>query len=268
MRSSDLLSKEWCDVIFENRNKDYGAYALRRQAGMRYRRTLLILLSIFLFFLVLGTGTYLYARRIIKDKMKEAQAALEEMRRADHKDGYELKFLSTARMLPATRITPGAKESTVPAIVDGPTTATPQAGKDGPISYDPDEELIQTPIVDTTGLGNEELPIAKQKIVPTEVVSQIPEFPGGAKAFMKWLDQHIVYPQQCLQRKQEGQLTASFIIGTDGYATDIEIKNAFDVLAYRTVMNALKRMPKWKPGTDQLGNPTPVKITVPILFKQ
>ena len=40
MRSSELLSKQWCDLVFENRNREYGAYRLRAQAGQRYRRAL------------------------------------------------------------------------------------------------------------------------------------------------------------------------------------------------------------------------------------
>ena len=36
MQSGNLLSKDWCDMVFENRNKAYGAYRLRAQAGRRY----------------------------------------------------------------------------------------------------------------------------------------------------------------------------------------------------------------------------------------
>ena len=59
----------------------------------------------------------------------------------------------------------------------------------------------------------------------------------------------------------------SFIVDTDGYATDLKVENAFDVEVYRAILNAFKRMPKWKPGTDELGRITPVKISVPVKFQ-
>jgi periplasmic protein TonB len=52
-----------------------------------------------------------------------------------------------------------------------------------------------------------------------------------------------------------------------GHTTDLEVKNAFDAKIYKAAMDALKRMPKWKPGTDDKGDPTPVKITIPVDFK-
>lgn len=58
----------------------------------------------------------------------------------------------------------------------------------------------------------------------------------------------------------------TFIVGTDGYAQELEVKGAFDAEIYRTIKNAFSRMPKWRPGTDEQGKPTPVKITIPIKF--
>ena len=58
----------------------------------------------------------------------------------------------------------------------------------------------------------------------------------------------------------------SFVVGTDGYAQDLEVKGAFDAEIYRTIKNAFSRMPKWQPGKNEQGELTPVKITVPIKF--
>ena len=84
---------------------------------------------------------------------------------------------------------------------------------------------------------------------------------------MKWLDEHIVYPSNCITAKKEGSITLTFIVGKDGYAKDFDVKNAFDSAIYRTAMDALKRMPKWKPGTNEKGEPTDVRITIPVDFK-
>lgn len=264
MHTSNIFSKEWCDLVFEGRNKEYGAYKLREQTGARYRRVLFILFgTLAIVLLIKGTLT-LYTRLVDAKSMKEAADAFAQ-KPSDLKEGYKVKFISTARQAPSMRMAPGAKSGT-PRIVEGnPMTET--IGVDGPIDYDPEQNVVTTPIVDTTGIHDESLPIVKQKIVPTEQVSQIPDFPGGLRAFMRWLDKHLVYPANCINNNQQGSITLTFIIGTDGYATDVEVKNAFNPEIYRSALNTLKSMPKWKPGTDEHGHPTPVRITIPVDFK-
>ncbi len=251
--------------MFEGRNKAYGAYRLRAQAGMRYGRALLTVVGAFVLVAGIYTGVSLYTRYLIKKSMDEAADALLSHKPSDLKEGYKMKFLSTARMAPHERMAPGAKRG-APVIVEGlPPLST--IGADGPISYDPEQEMITTPIVDTTNINDPDLPIAKQKIVPTEVVEAMPEFPGGPKAFMKWIDDHMVYPQSCIRSEKQGIVQLSFIVGTDGYAKNFEIKNAFDTQIYRAALIALKSMPQWKPGTDATGAPTPVKISLSVEFK-
>lgn len=265
MRSSELLSKEWCDIVFAHRNRSYGAYQLRRRTGTRYRYALLTIMGAVAGVLMIYGGLELYKRYLIAQGMKEAEDIFNQRRTSDLKEGYKVKFLATARQAPPMRMAPGAVQQT-PVIVDG--DPMPQIiGMKGPIDYDPEDEVITTPIVDTTGLGDKTLPVAKEKIVPTEVVSQIPGFPGGPRAFMKWLDENIPYPQSCIDRHVEGTATATFIIGKDGYATDFEVKNAPDKRLYSLILGALKRMPRWTAGTDEHGVPTPVRVTVPIMFK-
>lgn len=266
MHSSNLLSsKEWCDLIFENRNKDYGAYKLRSQMGMRYRRALYAVIGFFVAVCLAYFAFVLVMHYVMKRSMEEAEDIFLTVRPSELKEGYEVKFLATARQAPGRRMAPGATQS-APEIVSGlPPLRT--IGMDGPVVYDPDQEVIATPIVDTTNVHDTSLPMAKQKIVPTDVVSAMPVFPGGPKAFMQWMDNHIVYPQSTIRGGKTGVVSLSFIVGVDGYATDFEVKNAIDTQIYRSALTALKSMPRWTPGTDAEGNPTPVKISLDVEFK-
>lgn len=252
-------------MIFECRNKEYGAYKLREQTGTRYRYVLTILLGSLALLASVCGGTSLYLHILAARNMKAAEDAFAQ-KPTDLKEGYKVKFLATARQAPSQKMSPNAKSAAHPKIVDGlPPLET--IGIEGSITYDPDDKVITTPIVDTTNIHDETLPLAKQKIVPTEQVSLMPEFPGGLRAFMKWMDEHIVYPSTCINKKEEGVITISFIVSEEGYATDFEVKNAFNTQIFRSALNALKSMPKWKPATDEQGNPTKVKITMPIEFK-
>lgn len=260
-----MSTKEWCDLVFEGRNKDYGAYWLRRDAGVRYGRSLLVVLSAAVL-LAVGYGAFAaYVHYTVRRGMQEAEEAFLSHRPSDVKDGYKVKFLATSRQAPTQRMAPGAVQGP-PEIVEGlpPFKAI---GIDGPVSYDPEQDVITTPIVDTTNIHDETLPIAKQKIVPTEMVDQMPQFPGGPRAFMKWIDEHTVYPQDCIRRQKTGVVQLSFIVGTDGYATDFEVRDAFDSQIYRAALTALKSMPRWTPGTDATGQAVPVKISLALEFK-
>ena len=265
MRSSHLVSREWCDLVFENRNKAYGAYRLRAQAGRRYRLAVGAVVGAALLGAAAYGGMVAYVSWAMRDEKIDAEEALRRLRPTDLKEGYKLKFLATARQVPPKRMAPGATQS-APEIVDG-LPEVHALGNDGPIAYDPEQEMITTPIVDTTNIGNEELPVAKEKVVPTEMMNRMPLFPGGPRAFMRWLDEHVTYPAACRERGLQGVVTLSFVVDRNGYATDLEVKDAFDPAVYRVAMEALKRLPKWRPGTDEWGEPTPVKITVPVEFK-
>lgn len=265
MQSSELLSKEWCDIVFENRNREYGAYHIRRQAGRRYRLALTVVAGAFVLLILLYAGMAVYLRKRLTGQVKEAEKALAELRRSELKDGYKVHFVATARMRPLQRMAPGAS-SAVPEIVSG--AATPAVlGIKGKFTFDADQAVITSPIVDTTGLSREDLPVANEKIVPTEVVQAMPEFPGGTRAFMKWLDEHIGYPRLCISARKEGDVTLTFIVDKDGYAKEMELHNSFDNQIQRTIERAFARMPKWKPGVDSQGQPTPVRVTVPIHYR-
>ena len=110
--------------------------------------------------------------------------------------------------------------------------------------------------------------LVKQKIIRTDDVSALPEFPGGARAFMHWLDENIIYPPYCQKRGVEGKVTVSFIIRKDGYATDFKVIESTNDTFAQAALNVLKRMPQWRPGLTPEGEPTPAMITIPILFKR
>lgn len=265
MLEPEIFSKQWCDLLFAHRNREYGAYALRSRAGRRYRFAMLSLVSMLLVLTLSLGGLYAYARYQQYLALKEAGKALAAMQRQQRKEGYELKFMSTARLVPSHRLTPGATES-VPEIVEGNPLAR-VFGADGPVAYDPDEELVVSPLQDTLRADQGDKPLVKQKVVPTEVVRSMPEFPGGHKAFMQWLDEHIPYPADLRKAGKEGRVMLTFIVTEQGYVADIEVRDAFSPKIERTLKAALRGCPRWQPGLDDHGQPAPVRISVPIDYR-
>lgn len=263
MSNSPLLSREWCDLVFEGRNKEYGAYVLRKQMGRRYRLVAMIMGTFFLGLAILGGifGVFLY--RAIKRTEVELEHVV-KLKPLEAEKGFVIKRLSAGRAAPQVKTTPGASEG-VPEVVDRETVSAP-IGVDGP-----EQETITTPetLVDADPHHNADqldLPIEGPQLTATEIVEEMPMYPGGLHALMKFLDENVVYSGAAQRRKVEGEVRVSFVVNTDGTISDILVDKSLDSAVDRAVVNAVRRMPKWQPGRSG-GLPTPVKITLPVQFR-
>ncbi|MBR6195384.1 MAG: energy transducer TonB [Prevotella sp.] len=98
------------------------------------------------------------------------------------------------------------------------------------------------------------------------IVEELPEFPGGATAFMKWLTKNLRYPSIAQQRKVEGKVVAQFIVNTDGSISNIELVTRVDPNLDREALRVLRMMPQWKAG-KQNDKPCRTQVCIPIVFK-
>ena len=101
---------------------------------------------------------------------------------------------------------------------------------------------------------------------PVRFTEEMPEFPGGMVAFMKWLTQNLHYPPQAKQQKQQGTVVVSFVINADGSVSNARLVRPRHALLDREAMRVLRMMPAWKPGQDH-GKPCRTLVCIPIEFK-
>ena len=98
------------------------------------------------------------------------------------------------------------------------------------------------------------------------VVEELPEFPGGATEFMKWLTKNLRYPPSAQQRKVQGKVIAQFIVNKDGSISNLELLEKVDPVLDREALRVLRLMPKWKAG-KQDAKPCRTQVCIPIVFK-
>lgn len=98
-----------------------------------------------------------------------------------------------------------------------------------------------------------------------DVVEQMPQFPGGMPAMMKWLTDNMKYPKEAQDAKQQGRVIASFVVEKDGSITGVRVVKSVAPALDEEAIRVVKAMPKWSPGM-QNGEPVRVKYTVPISF--
>ena len=95
-----------------------------------------------------------------------------------------------------------------------------------------------------------------------QVIEQMPTFPGGTAALMKFLSENVKYPEQAIQ----GRVVCKFTVGEDGSISDIAVAKSVHPLLDAEAVRVFSLMPKWIPG-KQNGKPSKMKYTLPITFR-
>lgn len=263
MRDKELLSRRWCELIFEGRNKDYGAYVLRRGAGRRYAAALTVVTGGILLTALVPLLVALYVDYRLAGDRPDLDA-LDQLRRLEAREGHEIKAVAAGRHIPKAPPAPEKTSGDVPDVADddrfrtvgGDPLATPAVTERQSMDNLPDS---------THNAAREDLPEEGRLLTPVELVSEMPEFPGGLAALMKWLDKEIVRPRRPRRGKAEGIVEVSFIVDEAGMIHDAHISRSLCEDFDRVVLQAVKRMPRWKPGHIG-GKARAAQITIPVEF--
>lgn len=96
-------------------------------------------------------------------------------------------------------------------------------------------------------------------------VEQPPRFPGGYEALERWKEQHIVYPEETIERGAQGQVVVRFVILNTGEVADAEILRSIDPALDKEALRLVSSMPRWTPGMQD-GNAVSVRWDEPVTF--
>ena len=177
-----------------------------------------------------------------------------------------------------SELVPMSNEETVSQLRERPQ---PEKGEqlnivDDEVELDPAEQPVegegdddQTLLADLQ--PEEEKPLASMDVDPANplnfhIVEDLPQYPGGAVEFMKWLTRTLQYPKKARELKRQGKVVAVFYVEKDGSITGINITQSLSPECDREALRVLRLMPKWKPGI-QHDEPCRTKVCIPIVFK-
>ena len=268
MAKIDLTSREWCDLIFEGRNKEYGAYKMRARAPRR------LTFSVILVIVIALVGFSI--PKLITMVTPEKKEVMTEVTTLSQLEEPEVKQEEVQKVQPVAPPPPALKSSikfTAPVIK-----------KDEEVNEDDQlksqEELNETKvtisIADVKGTDEEGgVDIADLKQVVTEapaeeevfdMVEQAPQFPGGQQELMAWLGKNIRYPVIAQENGIQGRVICQFVVGSDGSVRDIKVMRGVDPSLDKEAMRVIQSMPKWIPGR-QNGKAVSVRYTLPVTFR-
>jgi hypothetical protein len=99
-----------------------------------------------------------------------------------------------------------------------------------------------------------------------DVVEQMPEFPGGMSALMKYITTNLQYPAAAKKAGTQGRVIVQFVVERDGTITNAKAVRSVESSMDEEAVRIINTMPKWKPGM-QRGKTVRVKFTVPVMFR-
>ena len=261
--SNELLSEDWCKEIFDGRNKAYGAYVLRRDAGVRYRKAMLGVCILALVFLM-GIAAKMLLHKAVMLTLDEDMPTA-RIKPMEAEEGHELKAVATTRQ----EVRPVSTEGQVDAVPDIVENLPPKLdfGVEGPAVLQTDNETFINIEADTLMAEvREDLPSGGEQLTPVEVVEEMPQFPGGWRALAKFMDQNVAYPSEAIKNRTYGDVEVAFIVDKEGRVTNPRVTKTLSPALDRAALEAIQKMPRWKPGQSG-GKVSMVQVRIPIHFQ-
>ena len=266
----NIMTPQWLDVVFKDRNQAYGAYQLRRNNSRDTMRALIIAVSVFVFAFSIPTII-----NIIKGFVP-APAENIVITQVDVKPPPILEKVSEIKPPPVekqvasrhdiVRFPPMVVRPDVETHEDPPTEKAIQSAEVGQQNMKGNLNGADVVIDEKVGSkdveGVTESTDNKGFFITVEIN---PEFPGGDGAFNKYLSTHIRYPNIAKENGVQGRVFIQFIVERDGSLTDLKALHDPGNGLGDEAMRVLKTMPHWKPGI-QNGKAVRVQFTVPVNF--
>jgi protein TonB len=264
----NLYKTEWLDLVFDDRNKEYGAYNLRQT----YASTMVKAMGITFFgiavlcgvSIILSSEKPLYHITEVDNHPPVLPAIIQKIK--EIKPPEALKHLKADPVKPVTTIKDIPPVVVVDSKAEKPVINDQIKGEVGPTTLKGEGSIIVDIPVDKPASGGDGTPVADNKVYSPEGIDFMPEPVGGASAWAKFLSKNLRFPVPAQEEGISGKVFLSFIIEKDGHLSNITVDkgagHGFDEEALRV----LKLAKAWKPGM-QNGQPVRVKYSIPINFQ-
>ena len=281
-RNVDLTSKEWCDVVFENRNKEFGAYQLRLNSKPRHLRAFLFTLIgaiaiIIIAYSYMKVAAYIEEQRIMDQANQELVAVdLAAEEQEEEQEPEETKFEQPEEQALPEEILNTVKVTELLIAKDEEVKAEDEIKSQDELK-ETQTAFGQTDFDKGTDDRNvirehkEEVIVEKKEEVkePEKVftaVEQMPQFPGGEAELMKYLSKNIKYPTMAMENNIQGRVVVQFVVTKTGSIGEVKVVRSVDRDLDREAIRVCKSLPKFTPGKMN-GQAVNVWYTLPVNFK-
>jgi protein TonB len=244
------------DIVFENRNQEYGAYTLRTG----YNRT--VLFSILIGTIIIVTAViapYLNAKAL-EDRQKRAERQVEI--KMENLDQPNNQVVPPPPPPPPPADVVQQQKYVPPEVVD---SVKPEDMKQLMTADQAQVEVKNEEAVEVVAEVKEEVQDLDPEATPFVVVEESPEFPGGVNELLKYIGEHLNYPEIAKENNIQGKVIVKFCVTSKGGVNQVSILKGVDPELDKEAVRVVNELPTFKPG-KQGGKPVPVWFLVPIIF--
>jgi protein TonB len=255
MSKLSLYESKWTDLVFENRNKEYGAYQLRQENA---KTTVTALFMGLLLLTSIGSVSMLISKLTTTDVVADTPPDIPLV-------VTPLDLSKVVQPKIEEPIAPPAQQSAAAPVTDARQLVNPVVARTPDAVQDIAPNIENVPVVENTnGTGNSLNPIpgngggvgnggpasiatpTNEPFIPT-ALDKMPEFPGGIQNFYNYVGRNFNRPE--LDEEKTLRVYVSFIVERDGSLTDIVVKNDPGYGMGKEAVRVLKSLKtKWSPG--------------------
>ncbi len=267
MNAETILQSDILDILFDNRNKQYGAYELRKEYNSRLVKAIVTIISIVLLFLVgnlinnnrnqqtniffpLSTDTAVHLQKVDIPKDLRPPPASKPMP-------------PVARVVnPVPVIAPDKEvKDTMHRVDDFAEKIISDKNVEGDLTTsDSQTDINQQPAQSKMA---ETIIEAEPEVIERPEI--MPEFPGGTDALLRFLGRNLQVPEDVPEPDLKVKVPIRFVVTKDGIVSGVEFLTQADNVFRKEILRVIAKMPRWKPGSQQ-GKTVAVYYTIPVIF--
>lgn len=252
MKTDSSVEKDWDDIIFENCNREYGSYVIRKSYS---KNVLLGVLGSIAFVGLVCSLIFLLSIR------KKEGLAIEVVKN---------KLEVMLQPPPSIKVTKNSAMSLVRIKVVNsnlpPKVTTTPTKKVEPTIATAKQTITESNEADTASVGNGLGEVAGDGYSSYTFVEEMPTYPGGITALYRYLQLKMRYPADAQRMRLEGTVHVSFTVDVNGMIRDVKVVKGLDTMLDKEAVYLVSTMPRWKPGRQD-GKNVAVVMVLPIKFK-
>ncbi|MBR1387030.1 MAG: energy transducer TonB [Alloprevotella sp.] len=279
MSKVNLTAKDWCDLVFEGRNKEYGAYRLRANQGRRQLRAVVwVILAVAA--ILLGAFSFQEVKNLLGSDAGDSEMETEfaELKKEEPK---EEKKIDKPKEEPKEEIVEvkSSIQFTVPKIVDDnqvekqkelKTQEDVQKSKFTVASMDIKGSDNATKTIDDLKTdqkaGSTNTEKKKEEVQDNAMVEVPATYPGGEQALLAYVNSHVKYPEIAIEQEVQGVCLLRFKVDKDGSVSDVRVKKSLSKECDAEAIRVVKTLKRFIPAKQQ-GHPVAVWFNLPVRFQ-
>lgn len=284
MSKVDLASRQWCDLVFEGRNKEYGAYRARANKGkFQLRAIIVVLIALAALVAIILAKTAVEAaiernRALNGDEVTELQELKKEEPKKEEqkKKEPELEYEKPVEKVAVK----SSIQFTVPKIVeDDKVDHSKELKTQEEVTKNKFAIASQDYVNETGGgginiddlkenqqAGGTSVPPKEPEVVDNAIVEVPATYPGGEAALLEFVNKNVVYPAIAVEQELQGTVILRFKVDVDGSVSTVKVEKSLSKECDKAAADVVRKLKRFVPAKQQ-GHPVPVWFRLPVRFR-